>query len=142
LQKREENNFNNMIDYIPLICSSVIVGIVSFQSILVAPSVNKIISKNDASIFLRFIWPRFFLLIGFLSLINLLTIYIYKLDLILVTYFSLISSTIMFFCYFITPFINTAKDNSNNKMWFSLHLITIILTLTALILNIMIITQF
>ena len=56
-----------MLEYISSVLSSIIVGVILFQSLLIAPSVNKIISKQEASIFLRFIWPNFFLLIAFLS---------------------------------------------------------------------------
>ena len=45
----------------------------------------------------------------------------------------------MLVCYFITPIINKAKDNSRNKLWTALHLATVVLTVTTLVLNIIII---
>ena len=53
---------------LPLIFSAVIVGIILFQSVLVAPSINKLINTIDASTFLRFIWPKFFIIIAIISL--------------------------------------------------------------------------
>ena len=62
----------------PLILSSVIVGIILFQSALVAPAINKLINATDASIFLRFIWPKFFLIISIISLASFVIIMIYS----------------------------------------------------------------
>lgn len=123
---------------LPLILSSVIVGIILFQSALVAPAVNKLINAADASIFLRFIWPKFFLIISVISLVSFLIIIIYSSQ----DYFKYISFTsflLMLVCYFITPSINEAKDSLNEQLWTVLHLSTIIITLATLILNILII---
>ena len=129
-----------MLEYISSVLSSIIVGVILFQSLLIAPSVNKIISKQEASIFLRFIWPNFFLLIAFLSFINLLLFFILKQDDKFIFYLSLVSCLLMVFCYYLTPIINSAKDNSNKKLWSFLHFVTIIFTLKSLISNIIIIT--
>ena len=123
---------------LPLILSSVIVGIILFQSALVAPAVNKLINAADASIFLRFIWPKFFLIISVISLASFLIIIIYSSQ----DYFKYISFTsflLMLICYFITPSINEAKDSLNEQLWTVLHLSTIIITLATLILNVLII---
>tara|TARA_Y100000589_G_scaffold62852_3_gene54120 strand:- start:27273 stop:27665 length:393 start_codon:yes stop_codon:yes gene_type:complete len=129
-----------MLEYISSVLSSIIVGVILFQSLLIAPSVNKIISKQEASIFLRFIWPNFFLLIAFLSFINLLLFFILKQDDKFIFYLSLVSCLLMVFCYCVTPIINSAKDNSNQRLWSFLHFVTIIFTLKSLISNIIIIT--
>ena len=122
----------------PLILSSVIVGIILFQSALVAPAINKLINATDASIFLRFIWPKFFLIISIISLASFVIIMIYSSQ-DFFKYLSFISFLLMLICYFITPSINEAKDSLNEQLWTVLHLSTIIITLATLILNILII---
>ena len=120
---------------ITLIIASVISGLILFQSFLVAPSVNKLLERKGASIFLRHIWPKFFLLISMLSLISLLfELYINSSTIIIV--FSFIAFMLMLVCFIITPSINKAKDNSNKQLWTILHLGTVLITLIILILNI------
>ena len=123
---------------LPLIFSSIIVGIILFQSALVAPAINKLINTEDASIFLRYIWPKFFLIIAVISLGSFIMIQINSLQ-VLFKYLSFASFILMLVCYLITPSINEAKDSLNDQLWTVLHLSTIILTLFTLILNFLII---
>ena len=122
---------------LPLILSGVIIGIIFFQSILVAPGVNKMINSQDASIFLRYIWPKFFLIIAFISL-GALIVNIFNSNPNIFKILTFISFLLMLICFFITPVINNAKDTLNDQLWSALHLLTIILTLITLILNILI----
>ena len=123
---------------LPLIFSSIIVGIILFQSALVAPAINKLINIEDASIFLRYIWPKFFLIIAVISLGSFIMIQINSQQ-VLFKYLSFASFLLMLVCYLITPSINEAKDSLNDQLWTVLHLSTIILTLFTLILNFLII---
>tara|TARA_B100001057_G_C22600287_1_gene852501 strand:+ start:506 stop:907 length:402 start_codon:yes stop_codon:yes gene_type:complete len=123
---------------LPLILSSVIVGIILFQSALVAPAINKLINTADASIFLRYIWPKFFLIISVISLASFVIVMIYSSQ-DFFKYLSFTSFLLMLVCYLITPSINEAKDSLNEQLWTVLHLSTIIITLATLILNILII---
>jgi len=120
---------------ITLIFASVTSGLILFQSFLVAPAVNKLLERKGASIFLRYIWPKFFLLISLLSLISFLfELYINSSTIIIV--FSFIVFILMLVCFVITPLINKAKDNSKKQLWTILHLGTVLITLIVLILNI------
>ena len=121
------------------IISSIIIGVILFQSLIIAPSVTKIINKKDSSKFLRLIWPKFFLIISCLSLINILLSFLLNLESWAILYLNLSSFFIMFFCYLLTPTINNFKDNSNEKIWSYLHFLTIILTIFTLIVNVIII---
>jgi len=123
---------------LPLIFSSIIVGIILFQSALVAPAINKLINTEDASIFLRYIWPKFFLIIAIISLGSFIMIQINSQQ-VFFKYLSFASFLLMLVCYLITPSINEAKDSLNDQLWTVLHLSTIILTLFTLILNFLII---
>lgn len=128
-----------MIEGLITIISSIIIGVILFQSLIIAPAVTKIINKKDSSKFLRLIWPKFFLIISCLSLINIFLSFQLNLESWAILYFNLSSFFIMFFCYLITPTINNFKDNSNEKIWSYLHFLTIILTIFTLIINFIII---
>ena len=128
-----------MIEGLISVISSIIIGVILFQSLIIAPAVTKVINKKDSSKFLRLIWPKFFLIISCLSLINIFLSFQLNLESWAILYFNLSSFFIMFFCYLITPTINNFKDNSNEKIWSYLHFLTIILTIFTLILNVIII---
>tara|TARA_B100001287_G_scaffold161540_1_gene135836 strand:+ start:9420 stop:9824 length:405 start_codon:yes stop_codon:yes gene_type:complete len=127
-----------MIKNLPLIFSSSIIGIILFQSALVAPAVNKLIHASEASVFLRYIWPKFFIIICVISFISFLIIAINS-NQNLLKYLSFTSFLLMLICYLITPSINEAKDSLDQQLWTVLHMLTIILTLITLILNSLII---
>ena len=59
-----------MLKYLPLVLTGIISGLIIYQSAMIAPSINKLLSTQDASTYLRFIWPKFFLIIAFLSIVG------------------------------------------------------------------------
>jgi|TARA_B110000305_G_C19320618_1_gene578738 hypothetical protein len=126
-----------MIKNIPLLISAIISGLILFQSTLVAPAVNKLINSKEASVFLRYIWPKFFLIIALLSLFSFLVIIYQNNNQNLAKYFTLSSFVLMTICYAITPLINNAKDTSNEQLWVVLHLATILITLIVLVLSVL-----
>ena len=127
-----------MLKQSPYIISGLVIGIILFQSSIVAPAINKLVSPKEASILLRYIWPIFFIIIGILSLVTFLLFNNSQARPIL-KYFSLSSFLLMSFCYLIIPMINEAKDFSNDQLWISLHLTTIIMTLIVFVFNLFII---
>ena len=129
-----------MLKQLPYIISGLIIGIILFQSSIVAPAINKLISPKEASILLRYIWPIFFIIIGVLSLVTFLLFNNSQARPIL-KYFSMSSFLFISFCYFIIPMINKAKDFSNDQLWVSLHLTTIIMTLIVFVFNLFIIAS-
>ena len=131
-----------MLHNIPLICSSIVSAIIMFQTILIAPAINNRINSNEASVFLRFIWPKFFLIIGFISLMSTVCLFFFNIEQNVAKICSISSVFLMFICYILTPVINNAKDKSNDKTWTILHLSTVIMTSVVLILNIILIFLF
>ena len=125
-------------EYASLIVASIISGLILFQSILIAPSINKLLKKKEASTFLRHIWPKFFLLIGTLSLTSFMFEF-FKNSNTAVALLSIYGFIFMIVCFLITPTINKAKDNSKKQLWVVLHLSTVVITLIVLIINILII---
>ena len=128
-----------MINNLPFTISCIISAIILFQSLFIAPSINKIITTKEASKFLRYLWPKFFIIISTLSTFSLIANYYLEIEKNMVNYIIIICIILMLVCYFITPIINRTKDNSKNKLWTVLHLATVILTLITLVLNILII---
>ena len=124
-----------MLKQLPYIISGLIIGIILFQSSLIAPAINNLVSSKEASILLRYIWPKFFIIIGSLSLIEFLLFYNNSMPRPILKYLSLSNFLFMSFCYLIIPMINEAKDFSNDQLWINLHLTTIIMTLIVFVFN-------
>lgn len=128
-----------MINKVPYLISAIIIGLIIYQSGFIAPSINKIIDKDNASIYLRFIWPKFFLIIAFLSIVSFIVIYFLDENQLYPKYLSLGSFVLMILSYLLIPFINNARDSENNSLFFYLHLLSMIFTLITLIANVLII---
>lgn len=128
-----------MINKVPYLISAIIIGLIIYQSGFIAPSINKIIDKDNASIYLRFIWPKFFLIIAFLSIVSFIVIYFLDENQLYPKYLSLGSFVFMILSYLLIPFINNARDSENNSLFFYLHLLSMIFTLITLIVNVLII---
>lgn len=128
-----------MINKVPYLISAIIIGLIIYQSGFIAPSINKIIDKDNASIYLRFIWPKFFLIIAFLSIVSFIVIYFLDENQLYPKYLSLGSFVLMILSYLLIPFINNARDLENNSLFFYLHLLSMIFTLITLIVNVLII---
>ena len=130
-----------MLKNLPYLNSGIIIGIILFQSIFIAPAINQLISTNEAAVFLRYIWPIFFIIIGLLSFVSLIFILKNKNQKSLLKIYIVISLILMLSCFFAVPFINNAKDLKNEFLWSILHMKTVFFTLITLILNILIVMR-
>ena len=115
--------------------SGLVSGIILYQSIVVANTVFKNLEPGPTSIFLRSIFPKFFIIISFLGLSNILLALIFKYSFyyMLVGILTLILSTI---CFLIIPMTNEATDLNNKKKFKVLHTISVVFTMIILIFNI------
>ena len=126
---------------IPIILSGVIIGIILYQSLLIAPSINKLLSTQDASIYLRYVWPKFFIIIAAISLISWILILNFSPDQNTAKIISIISFILMIICYVLIPYMNSAKDSANDSFFIFLHATSMILTLVTLLINIFLIVK-
>ena len=126
---------------IPIILSGVIIGMILYQSLLIAPSINKLLSAQDASIYLRYVWPKFFIIIGAISLISWILILNFSPDQNTAKIISIISFILMVICYVLIPYMNSAKDSANDTLFIFLHATSMILTLVTLLINIFLIVK-
>ncbi len=124
-----------ILKHIPLIISGLITGIILYQSLMIAPSINKLLSTQDASLYLRYIWPKFFLIIALMSLVCGLILIYFNPDQNTAKIFSFLSLFLMLVCYFMIPFMNDAKDSGSDTLFIILHAGSMILTLITLVIN-------
>ncbi len=124
-----------ILKFFPLVLSGFISGIIIYQSLFIAPSINKLLSSQDASLYLRYIWPKFFIIIGILSLLCFICISLFNSNQNTAKIFSILSAVLMIICYLAIPFMNQAKDSLNESLFMILHLGSIILTIITLLMN-------
>ncbi len=122
--------------HIPIFISGIISGIMVYQSMVIAPSINKLLSSQSASLYLRHIWPNFFLLIAFLSVVSGIIILAYCRNQKMGKIISFVSFTLMTLCYLLIPLMNEAKDSNEQNTFIFLHLSSMIITLITLLMNI------
>ena len=98
---------------------SLILGIIVAQAIITAPVVFKVLDNENASKFLRTIFPRYYLLIFLICLIASLISYLWfsKIDL----WLALNASFFAFFGFIIIPLTNAARNRDWNKTFKFLH---------------------
>lgn len=124
---------------ISILISTAICSVIIYQSILIAPLINKYLNTSDASILLRILWPKFFIVILILSLISIVFNFYNELNFKKNFLFQIISIISMVICLILTPYMNELIDNGNIDFWIILHLSTITLTLVTLIVNLLLI---
>ena len=122
---------------INLLFHGIIVGIIIFQTSVIAPSVFKTINSEETSKFLRIIFPKFFILIFALGAMSLTAELLYEKNISTIS-ISVLTLLMAFLCYIIIPSTNSATDEGDKKKFKKLHSISVFTTLCILLLNILI----
>ena len=120
-------------DNIIILFSGATVGLILFQTIVIAPTFFKTLEIENSRKLLRIIFPKFFI---FIVVINLASIFIsviwginYK------TISTLAAITLIAtLCYFLIPATNKSSDDNNKKKFKLLHSLSVISTLIILLL--------
>ena len=109
-----------------ILCYSLVLGIIFAQVLLTAPVVFKVLDDQNASNFLRRIFPRYYLLLILITLIALLISYLFfsTIDI----YIALIAVSFSFLGYIIIPLTNIAKDRGWDSLFKGLHSLSVLNT--------------
>ena len=124
-------------DKIYILISGLIIGVILYQSSIVAITVFRNLDEKNTSVFLRKIFPQFFKTIIFLSSATLiLSFFSYNVIKFVVSF---ISITLALTCLKIIPETNKAADEKNQKRFKNLHSVSVVSTMLILIMNTLII---
>ena len=126
---------NTIVLSLLVICYSLMLGIIFAQVLLTAPVVFKVLDEKNASLFLRKIFPRYYLLLFLISIISTLVSYLFFE--IFDFYVSAIAALIAFLGYVIIPFTNLARDRGWDSMFKWLHNLSVFNTLIIMVIAIM-----
>jgi len=113
---------------------SLVLGIIFAQVLLTAPVVFKVLDNQNASIFLRKIFPRYYFLLTLLTLIALLVSYLFF-ELVDI-YLALTAVSFSFLGYIIIPLTNAARDRGWDKVFKGLHNLSVFNTLIILLVSV------
>jgi len=118
---------NTLIISLLILCYALVLGIIFAQVLITAPVVFKVLDDQNASKFLRKIFPRYYFLLLLISLIALLISYLFfKLFDI---YIALIAVFFSFLGYIIIPITNSARDRGWDNLFKWLHNLSVFNTI-------------
>ncbi len=115
--------------------SGVIVGIIIFQTIYVTRTVFHNLDEENTKIFLRAIFPKFFLLLNFLGFAFLLVGGYVNPGINKIFFMGCSNTVLPAIAYFLIPITNRAKDEGAESKFKTLHSISVLLTLLLLLSN-------
>ena len=113
-----------------------IAGVIILQVSIIMPTLSKKLTSEDFGKTIRSLWPKFFIFIAALGAIS-TSIITYTGDggnyHLAISGFTFIAALT---CYFVIPATNRAKDEDNMKKFNMLHKLTVWLTISILLTNI------
>ena len=111
--------------------SGIAVGIILFQSALIAPTVLKTLDAKATSNFLRAIWPKFFVVLSVIG--GAAAIAFWKEDIPVVNrILAVLLVALPVFAYAIIPATNRAADREDHARFKVLHRLSVLTTLALL----------
>ena len=122
-----------MSNIINLLCG-LVAGTIVFHSAIVAPTVFRTLNERDASVFLRTIFPKFFLFLAFINVVNVLLALIDGQFAVMVM--AAISAVLMGIAYGIIPMTNRSRDEGLQQRFSQLHRVSVLLTVAVLSINV------
>ena len=111
-----------------------VAGTIVFHSAIVAPTVFRTLGEHDASVFLRTIFPKFFVFLTFVNVINFLLALIDGQFGVMVM--AAISAVLMGIAYGIIPMTNRSRDEGLQQRFAQLHRVSVLLTVAVLSINV------
>tara|TARA_B100001989_G_scaffold121384_1_gene85533 strand:+ start:208 stop:597 length:390 start_codon:yes stop_codon:yes gene_type:complete len=124
-----------MLVNLQILISGLICGVILFQTAIIAPSIFKVLSPDNAGPFLRTIFPKLFMFVAVLSLAGFVLSLISSNTSGLIVFFG--SLLFMLICYYIVPMTNRARDAGNDNAFKRLHTVSVVLTMIVLLSNLL-----
>ena len=118
-----------------ILCYSLVLGIIFAQVLLTAPVVFKVLDDQNASKFLRKIFPRYYLLLFLLTLLALLISYLFFE--IFDFYIAIVAEFFSFFGNINIPLTNSARDRGCDNLFKWLHNLSVFNTVVIMAIAIM-----
>lgn len=122
-----------MLTNLPLLFSGMSVGIILFQTTIIAPTVFGGLGPDGAGPILRKVFPKFFIILATLGLLNIICAVISDMD--MQAYIGGATGVLAAIAYSLIPMTNKMRDEQNEKAFKRLHNISVLMTVTMLLIN-------
>ena len=122
-----------MMSNVPTFLNGLVVGVILFQTAIIAPTVFRGLGPDQAGPFLRKVFPKFFVVLMVIGISGAISAVasdaIYQLGICLVTL------TLGLLAYLLIPMTNKSRDEGNEKLFKKLHNASVSMTVLILIVN-------
>lgn len=122
-----------MLTNLLLLFSGMSVGIILFQTTIIAPTVFGGLGPDGAGPILRKVFPKFFIILATLGLLNIICAVIS--DMHMQAYIGGATGVLAAIAYSLIPMTNKMRDEQNEKAFKRLHNISVLMTVTMLLIN-------
>lgn len=122
-----------MLTNLPLLLSGISVGIILFQTSIIAPTVFGTLGPDRAGPILRKVFPKFFIMLATLGLLNTLSAIVF--DMHMHSYIGGATFALAVIAYLLIPMTNKQRDEKNEKAFKRLHRASVLMTVIILLFN-------
>ena len=122
-----------MLTNLLLLFSGMSVGIILFQTTIIAPTVFGGLGPDGAGPILRKVFPKFFIILATLGLLNITFAVISGMH--MQAYIGGATGVLAAIAYSLIPMTNKMRDEQNEKAFKRLHNISVLMTVTMLLIN-------
>ncbi len=122
-----------MTSNLPTFLNGLVVGVILFQTAVIAPTVFRSLGPDQAGPFLRKVFPKFFVVLVVMGIAGAISALAsdasYQLWICLVTF------TLGLSAYLLIPMTNKSRDEGNEKLFKKLHNASVLMTVLILVVN-------
>ena len=122
-----------MTSNLPTFLNGLVVGVILFQTAVIAPTVFRSLGPDQAGPFLRKVFPKFFVVLVVMGTAG--AISALASDASYQLWICLVTLTLGLLAYLLIPMTNKSRDEGNEKLFKKLHNASVLMTILILVVN-------
>ncbi len=122
-----------MTSNLPTFLNGLVVGVILFQTAVIAPTVFRSLGPDQAGPFLRKVFPKFFVVLVVMGTAG--AISALASDASYQLWICLVTLTLGLLAYLLIPMTNKSRDEGNEKLFKKLHNASVLMTVLILVVN-------
>ena len=124
-----------MTSNLPTFLNGLVVGVILFQTAVIAPTVFRSLGPDQAGPFLRKVFPKFFVVLVVMGIAG--AISALDSDASYQLWICLVTLTLGILAYLLIPMTNKSRDDGNEKLFKKLHNASVLMTVLILVVNLL-----
>ena len=124
-----------MTSNLPTFLNGLVVGVILFQTAVIAPTVFRSLGPDQAGPFLRKVFPKFFVVLVVMGIAG--AISALASDASYQLWICLVTLTLGLLAFLIIPMTNKSRDDGNEKLFKKLHNASVLMTVLILVVNLL-----